>query len=117
MDLIDISEPKDYNNNVDLQSDVNHIEQLNQIKETNLPLYDIVSLDDGQVLHALLNTGTSAIYVSPNYAKEVETAGSHCLGINSQVSLSLDAGGFQHMIDAYMFNMKFDLILGRCHIS
>jgi len=48
---------------------------------------------------------------------KVETAGGHVTGISHQVSLVGAVGGLEHMLTAYVFDMKFDLILGRTWIK
>jgi hypothetical protein len=37
----------------------------------------------------------------------------HVASIREQVSLDFSLGGYKHSIDAYVFDIKFDLILGQ----
>ncbi|GAB5586099.1 hypothetical protein Unana1_00999 [Umbelopsis nana] len=45
--------------------------------------------------------------------KEVITAGGHVFGITSQISLIVSIGSFEHMVTAFVFDIKLDMILGR----
>lgn len=79
------------------------------------------------MLLAIIDTGASANYISTSAAEsfaptpvrgmKVETAGGHVTGISHQVSLVGAVGGLEHMLTAYVFDMKFDLILGRTWIK
>ncbi|KAF7720671.1 hypothetical protein EC973_006603 [Apophysomyces ossiformis] len=104
-----------------LVDDVNHIEELNAINNTDLPLYDLVC--NGVICETLLDSRASGCYVSPRIARglsiklitkrQVETARGHRINITEGVTLLLNASGFVHDIMAYILDTKFDLILGR----
>ena len=78
---------------------------------------------NGCAIKVLIDSGASGSYIASKVVtglptclisnREVETAGGHLLTINKQVTLPLDAQGYKHTIDAYILDMKFDLILGR----
>ncbi|KAG1028823.1 hypothetical protein G6F43_014033 [Rhizopus delemar] len=96
-------------------------------KETDLPLYEF-GINVGNVVYAikaLLDTGASANYISPHLvndnmkvislrqARQVETAGGHIIDIKHKVEFSLVAQGLEYKVQAYVFEMKFDVILGQ----
>lgn len=123
--LIDLTEEPDFGNvnpTPELDLDVNHLKELNAIKESDLPLYSMVC--NGTPVTVLLDTGASTSYISPRICKhmthhlvqgrEVETAGGHTMAIKSLVSFDLSmADGYTHPWKAYVFDTKFDIILGR----
>lgn len=106
---------------MDTTSDTLHIQNLNN-KDMVLPLYD-VALSDGRRLRALLDTGTSTNYISPNAAhglpcwpvrnKEVERVRGHNAAIMSWMSLRLSLAGASGNIQAYISQRVFLLILGQ----
>lgn len=103
-----------------ISQDQAYMDTLYSIKETDLPLYSIVC--NGAVANALIDSGATGSYVGNQAAKtvlgkSVETAGSHTLTIDKQVTLALDAAGFKHSIDALCWipsSMSFwvDVVVG-----
>lgn len=101
--------------------ELEHIDNLQAINQSDLPLYMIDC--NGKSVKAILDSGASATYISPEMAKglstshvsgrQVETAGGHKFAITESVIVPLDIAGFKHSIEAFILDTKFDLILGR----
>lgn len=117
--LIDLHDPLDDSN---IENDMRRIDNLNTIKETDLPLYSMTC--NGQLVSVLLDTGASTSYISPRVCshvtleqvtgREVETAGGHQIGIHSRASFELGiVNGCVIPWRAYVLDTKFDLILGQ----
>ncbi|KAG0741236.1 hypothetical protein G6F22_005145 [Rhizopus arrhizus] len=120
----------EYNDDDDKQllaQDGAHILNFNN-KVTDLPLYEM-TLYNGKngsgKIKALLDTGAGSNYIAPRLitnfmkiiplrtASEVETAGGHKMTIDKKVEFILRIGKLCYRIQAYIFDMKFDLILGQ----
>ncbi|KAG1468527.1 hypothetical protein G6F56_003781 [Rhizopus delemar] len=122
-------------NLIDLNYDVD-VAQLNkdssyllnmENKDTELPLYvfDLFIKDRVHKVKALLDTGASANYISSHLihdgmkvislpkSRVVETAGGHTIEIKNKVEFCLAIHGLSYTVEAYVFEMKFDLILGQ----
>ncbi|CEG71649.1 hypothetical protein RMATCC62417_07351 [Rhizopus microsporus] len=110
-----------------LDQDHAHLLNLNN-KETDLPLYEFVlCYDDNKCrrVKVLLDTGASANYISPRLldrkmkvlplrsCREVETAGGHITKIDQKVDFKLCAQQLSYRVQSYVFDMKFDIILGQ----
>ncbi|KAG1533824.1 hypothetical protein G6F51_012420 [Rhizopus arrhizus] len=123
-------EEDEYNDDDDKQSlaeDGAHILSFNN-KVTDLPLYEM-TLYNGKngnaKIKALLDTGAGSNYIAPRLinnfikviplrtASEVETAGGHKMTIDKKVEFILRIGKLCYRTQAYIFDMKFDLILGQ----
>ncbi|CEP16788.1 hypothetical protein [Parasitella parasitica] len=89
--------------------------------DTKLPLYR--ALVNGVVCSVLIDSGASANYISPHLlsavtqlrcvnGQAVETANGHQSVISSIATFSLQLGGYKDDMEAYVFQTKFDLILG-----
>ncbi|KAG2190800.1 hypothetical protein INT47_010409, partial [Mucor saturninus] len=109
------------NSEIDSQ-DLVHLDQLNASISTDLPLYKAVSHE--RTLQVLIDSGASANYVTPETAelaetvipvqgREVETANGHRTRISRKVIMSISLNGYQDTVEAFVFPMKFDMILGR----
>ncbi|KAG1037188.1 hypothetical protein G6F43_012913 [Rhizopus delemar] len=113
-----------------LVRDHDHLLNLNNNKESDLPLYEFVLCDNSSAdkcrkVKVLLDTGASANYISPKLvnnsmkvfplrsSREVETAGGHIMSIDKKVEFQLLAQWIPYHVQAYVFDMKFDLILGQ----
>ncbi|KAG1393183.1 hypothetical protein G6F60_011646 [Rhizopus arrhizus] len=121
--LIDL-ETEDEDGN--LSADQAHLMNLNN-KESDLPLYEFFLYDnsDKRTVKVLLDTGASSNYISPrlvnssmtvvplSYSREVETAGGHVMTIDRKVEFQLVVQGLSYTVQAYIFDMKFDIILGQ----
>ncbi|KAG2208645.1 hypothetical protein INT47_007743 [Mucor saturninus] len=75
-------------------------------------------------IQVLIDSGASENYVSPHviqneqelipvFDRKVETAGGEVAEIKYKVNLKVDLNGYSSTITAYVFPIKFDLILGR----
>lgn len=96
-------------------------------KDTELPLYvfDLPIKDRVRKVEVLLDTGASANYISHRLVDDsmktmplptsrlVETAGGHTMHIKEKVEFCLITHGLSYMVQAYVFDMKFDIILGQ----
>jgi hypothetical protein len=106
-----------------LPEDLKYLSELNSIA-TTLPLYRVSY--HGQPIQVLIDSGASENYVSSYIVKQlgreefitvhdrqVETAGGEISQIKYKVNMDIDLNGFQDKVTAYVFDTKFDLILGR----
>ncbi|KAG2191851.1 hypothetical protein INT47_002866, partial [Mucor saturninus] len=107
---------------VTCNEDLIHLEQLNATVNTDLPLYKAVY--EEKMIEVLIDSGASANYVTPEIAmkanqvvrvhdRQVETAGGHRISITKKITMPISINGYTDTIEAYVFPMKFDLILGR----
>ncbi|KAI8334899.1 hypothetical protein BD560DRAFT_440580 [Blakeslea trispora] len=105
-----------------------HLSHLNTVVSCNLPLYHgVVTSSDGSPLdvHILINNGASENYISPKisemiagthhhvHGREVETAGGNTSPITERVVFDLNLQGHSSPMSAFVFDTKFDIILGR----
>lgn len=94
-----------------------------------MPLYDfsLLSSDNNKhrTIRALLDTGASSNFVSPKvldsntkriplqFNHKVQTANGQVSCIKEKVELKLVVGGVTQQVKAYVFDTKFDVILGQ----
>lgn len=105
---------------------------LNATSSSVLPLYEatITSKCSSTVnLHVLIDSGASENYISSHVAnliqgthtkvhgREVETAGGNISPITEKVVFDLDLQGHHSSVSAYVFETKFDIILGRAFLK
>lgn len=95
--------------------------------ETGLPLHR--GYIRGQALSILIDSGASANYMSPKWraladrvthitSRNVETANGALSPISSRAYVTLDLGGYiEHDLPVYLFESKFDIILGRAWLQ
>ncbi|KAG1091929.1 hypothetical protein G6F42_019318 [Rhizopus arrhizus] len=103
-----------------IQKDLDFVLTAGRI-DTKLPLYN--ALVNGHSCSVLIDSGASANYISPNLVSSVtqlravkgqavETANGHQSAISSIATFSLQLGDYKDDMEAYVFDTKFDLILG-----
>ncbi|GAN11513.1 conserved hypothetical protein, partial [Mucor ambiguus] len=103
-----------------IQKDLDFVLTAGRI-DTKLPLYH--ALVNGRSCSVLIDSGASANYLSPNLLPDitkvrgvkgqaVETANGHQSAISSIATFSLQLGDYSDDMEAYVFETKFDLILG-----
>lgn len=103
-----------------IQKDLDFVLSAGKI-DTKLPLY--TGLVNGRSCSVLIDSGASANYISPNMltavtqfrpvkGQAVETANGHQSAISSIATFSLQLGDYKDAMEAYVFDTKFDLILG-----
>jgi hypothetical protein len=110
-----------------LPEDLLYLQELNAIS-TNLPLYSVTYKD--KALQTLIDSGASENYVSSHIVKyldqerfipvqnrQVETAGGQISEIKYKVEMDINLNGFKDKVTAYVFDTKFDLILGRAWLK
>ncbi|KAG2194676.1 hypothetical protein INT47_013051 [Mucor saturninus] len=97
------------------------------MKTNKLPLYQIFV--NGHPCTVLIDSGASANYIHPNLVpfvsrikpaiqgQSVETANGQQIPINKVATFSVALGEYTDRIEAYVFDTKFDLILGRSWLS
>jgi hypothetical protein len=89
--------------------------------QTKLPLYD--AYINGKTCAVLIDSGASANYISPDLlsvvskmdniqGQTVETANGHQSNISAIATFSIKLGNYVDDMQAYVFDTKFDLILG-----
>ncbi|OBZ81004.1 hypothetical protein A0J61_10947, partial [Choanephora cucurbitarum] len=101
---------------------------LNTVVSCNLPLYHGVDTSLNGLpldIHILIDSGASENYISPKisdtkagmhhhvHGREVETAGGNTSPITDRVVFSLNLQGHSSPVSAFVFDTKFDVILGR----
>lgn len=112
----------------ELESDDNYLFNLNK-KATDLPLYDFslraCVFSNAQPIQVLLDTGATSNYISSKvvtsdmkriplkFSHQVETANGQLSTIKEKVEFELVVGDMVQQVQAYVFDTKFDLILGR----
>ena len=114
-------------NHSSLALDAVHLPHLNTVVSCNLPLYHGVVMSSGGSpldIHVLIDNGASENYVSPHLStpvagthhhvcgREVETAGGNTSPITERVVFNLDLQGHSSSMFAFVFDTKFDIILG-----
>ncbi|KAG1116507.1 hypothetical protein G6F42_013675 [Rhizopus arrhizus] len=103
-----------------IQKDLDFVLTASRI-DTKLPLYK--ALVNGHSCSVLIDSGASANYISPKLSaivtqsravkgQAVETANGHQSAISSIATFSLQLGDYKDDMEAYVFDTKFDLILG-----
>ncbi|KAG2195523.1 hypothetical protein INT47_002719 [Mucor saturninus] len=109
-----------------IQKDVNFIVNAN-LKTNKLPLYHIQI--NGHPCTVLIDSGASANCINPRLVpyvshvkptvqgQSVETANGQQTPINQIVTFSVALGDYTDRIEAYVFDTKFDIILGRSWLS
>ena len=118
----------------DLKADNTYLFNLKNSNKasTDLPLYSFdIYTNDGsrncyKAIQVLLDTGASSNYISPALVNpatmkvtslqtrhEVETANGQISVIKDKVEFSVSANGVSQRIQAYVFDTKFNLILGQ----
>jgi hypothetical protein len=105
---------------------------LNATVTSALPLYDSVVFTQHSSaigIHCLIDNGASENYISSHvadliqgtrtkvYDREVETAGGAITAINEKMVFELDLQGHRSSVAAYIFDTKFDVILGRAFLK
>ena len=111
----------------ELHTDDAYLFNLN--KNTDLPLYDFglrsSFTSKTRLVRVLLDTGASSNYISSNVVSsdmtriplklshQVETANGHLSVISEKVEFELVVGDITQRVQAYVFDTKFDLILGQ----
>lgn len=116
--------------NTTLHKDVAYLAQLNaSIGSSSLPLYRGTVFSSHRntpiAIRILIDTGASENYIAPRIAniihgdrvpvrgREVETAGGNISPIKEKLTFELDLQGHVSLLDAFIFDTKFDVILGR----
>ncbi|SAM00569.1 hypothetical protein [Absidia glauca] len=106
-------------------SDAAFLMELNAITST-LPLYS-VSIQ-GQDYKVMIDSGATDNYASSRLMavaqssqvvanRSVETAGGEIITIDKKIQLLASFDGLSAMVEAYVFDSKFDLILGRSWLN
>ena len=112
-------EPLLMDNNM-IQRDAQFVLNASEI-DTKLPLYR--AMVNGSACSVLIDSGASANYINPKLVSSVtqmrnvkgqavETANGQQSEISSIASFTLQLGDYQDDMEAYVFDTKFDLILG-----
>ncbi|OBZ81591.1 Transposon Tf2-6 polyprotein, partial [Choanephora cucurbitarum] len=114
------------------EQDALYLSSLNAAITSSLPLYNgtIPSLNDKPItVQILIDNGASENYISPRVAevilgirtsvrdREVETAGGNISAITEKMSFELGLQGHINSMSAFVFNTKFDIIIGRSWIK
>ncbi|OBZ80702.1 hypothetical protein A0J61_11249 [Choanephora cucurbitarum] len=109
-------------------SDAIHLSNLNTVVSCNLPLYHgvLTSVDGDSIdVHVLIDNGASENYIAPHVShliegtrhrvqgRKVETAGGNTSPITEKVVFDLSLQGHTSSMSAFVFDTKFDIILGR----
>ena len=119
---------------VDLTTDSVYLTTLlNATNASNLPLYSakicLINSTDTIEVRCLIDNGASENYISGRIAKiiegqrsvihgrEVETAGGDISPITEQIAFQLNLQGHTSPISAFVFDTKFDIILGRAWLK
>ncbi|KAG2190411.1 hypothetical protein INT47_010403 [Mucor saturninus] len=109
-----------------IQKDVEFMLNANSTPN-KLPLYRI--LVNGHPCSLLIDSGASANYIHPRLipyvsktaptiqGQSVETANGQLTAISKIASFSIALGDYTDRIEAYVFDSKFDVILGRSWLS
>lgn len=108
-----------------IKSDIDFLINANLIN-TKLPLYKAII--NGQTFSVLIDSGASANYCSSKIVQlaqstrtisdqSVETANGHQSVISTIATLDIQLGDYTDMIEAYVFDTKFDIILGQSWLT
>lgn len=138
-DLIDLSSGRDEDDfsayfpasseSVNVLSDVKFVLNVSSNLSSELPLYQ--AMIGGSHFKVLIDSGASANYVYPKLLhnaksktmvknQSVETANGQQTGINTIVNLDMYLGdeyAFKHNLNAFVFESKFDIILGNAWLK
>lgn len=123
-ELVDLAADLDA---LSLNKDQTYLLNVNQNKDSDLPLYsfDLYTKSGKRIVKVLLDTGASSNYISSHLVhdamkvipltnhRQVETAGGHTMRITKKVEFMLGVQGLCYTVHAYVFDTKFDIILGQ----
>ena len=117
-----------------IHRDLTYFSELNTSSVlSNLPLYSglvFSAVDNAQIqVNILVDNGATENYIAPRISRmihgdvtqvagrEVETAGGEVSPIEESINFDLDLQGHFSSVDAFVFDTKFDIILGRAFIK
>lgn len=125
----------DTNDDELLAADLMYLSKLlntNMSSSTSLPQYEATVFTHNSTsikILCLIDNGSSENYLSSRVAdliqgkrsavrgREVETAGGHVAPITEKMVFDMDLQGHQSAMSAYIFDTKFDVILGRAWLK